>query len=90
MMNQQIRLKLVALKVKLELVKGYIIDEKQPQLARRVLKEADSEAAILANNYPNEEPVKTIAYGIRSVVDGPDIDIVNMVNGVLHRITHLT
>lgn len=89
-MNQQIQVRLVALKVKLELVKGYIVDEKQPQLARRVLKEAESEAAILTNNYPNEEPLLTIAYGIRSVVDGPDIDIVNMVNDLLHRITHST
>jgi hypothetical protein len=90
MKDPTIRLKLAGLEAQLKLVKQYIVDSKEPELARRVLQTAAMEAETLANSYPDNEPLQSIAYLIRSVVDGPEIDIVNMVNGLLKKIILIT
>lgn len=90
MKDPTIRLRLAGLEVQLKLVKEYVVDSQEPELARRVLQTAATEAEALAKSYPDSEPLQSIAYLIRSVVDGPEIDVVNMIDGVLHEITHLT
>jgi hypothetical protein len=83
MVDKIIRLNVVALRTQLELAERYILVDREAELARRVLRKASADAAILAKNYPAEDIFSRVSSLSASVVDAPEIEMVNMIRDLL-------
>jgi hypothetical protein len=83
--DQTLRLNLVRLEVQLKLAKEHV-QNGEPDFARNALKQGHLDATVLAGNYPNNEALMRVSSSIGTIVNAPDIEIVNMVDDLLHQI----
>ena len=87
--NQIARLEVINLRTQVELVQEHI-HKNEWELVRRVLRQAKTNADVLAKDYPNQELFRRVSYLISTVVDGQDIDIFNMLPELLEEIRRET